>query len=85
MTDSICRRVVIPQMSLSLTGVSEADARQIAADLPQAVTRAMAGYPQPTNAPLYQNDRHPDAVTERLAGEIAGRLQAGLGRNGGGS
>jgi len=78
MTAKTCKTVIVPQMSLSLTGVPPDVARQVAADLPRAVQQALATPPTATNQPMTQTDTDPAAITGRLAQEIAGRLHAGL-------
>lgn len=80
----IRRQVVIPVMSLKLSGVSPATARKVAADLPHAVTTAMLATQTPQNAPLSLTDQSPAAITARLATEIAGRVQGDLSKRRGG-
>jgi len=75
------RRVVIPDMSLKLSGVTPAIARKVAADLPQAVTMAMSATRTAQDARLSQTDQSPAAITVRLANEIAGRIQSGLAKH----
>jgi hypothetical protein len=83
MTNNAIRRVVIPNLDLSLTGVSAAEARAVADALPGAINRAMAQNTAAQNVPLTQTDRRPAAIASRLATEIAGQIRAGLRRDGG--
>lgn len=77
MSHEVHRRCVqLSDLSVNLTGVSPATAREVAALLPAAVA-AEIGRPVPTETGP-QSESSATAVTARLAREIAGRIQGVL-------
>ena len=72
------RRVHVSDLQVDLRGVDAATARRVAARLPEAVAEAYGQNHTPEYGAL-SAPHDAEALTRRLAGEIAGRLRAKMG------